>query len=235
MGRDQADRIASQAGEVLRAKTNLIRQCADLEAIEVQPVEGNAMLAACGLDSPAFTVFQFAGNIGPLQNVDFLASAIAAAQHIDGARFLFVGDGRRKAFLREQVRAQDLDNLVVLDAVDRSRAAELHSACHVAIVSLVPGMSGVSVPSRIGNILAGGRPILAPIDADSELARLISEEDIGWCVSPNDVQGFLAAVAEAVADPDKVEAMAMRARDLAEREFSEQLMHQRYAALVTEA
>lgn len=45
------------------------------------------------------------------------------------------------------------------------------NACDVAIVSLVAGMKGVSVPSRIYNIMAAGKPIIAI--ADSQLIALV--------------------------------------------------------------
>jgi len=41
-------------------------------------------------------------------------------------------------------------------------------------------MAGVSVPSRMYNVMAAGKPIIAVTDPDSELALVVREEDIGW-------------------------------------------------------
>ena len=53
------------------------------------------------------------------------------------------------------------------------------NACEVAIIPLVLGMAGMSVPSRMYNVLAAGNPIIAATDGNSELAFVVQEEQIG--------------------------------------------------------
>ena len=97
-------------------------------------------------------VVQYSGNIGRTHGIDTLLSA-ADRLRDDRVQFLFIGDG-----------------------------ATSLNACDVAVVSLAPGMSGVSVPSRMYNILAAGKPIVAVADDESELARVVREEQVGWVV-----------------------------------------------------
>ena len=83
----------------------------------------------------------------------------------------------------------------------------------------MPGLSGVSVPSRMYNVMAAGKPIIAMADADSELARVVAEHDVGWVVAPSDWPGLVAALREAAADPARLTAMGRRARAAVESRY----------------
>ena len=80
-------------------------------------------------------------------------------------------------------------------------------------------MLGVSVPSRLYNVLASGRPVLAVADPASEPARVVTEAGVGWVVRPGDPWALAAAVRTAIASEDLV-AMGGRARRCAEDTYS---------------
>jgi len=90
----------------------------------------------------------------------------------------------------------------------------------VAVVSLVRGMMGIGVPSRLYNILAAGRPVIVISEAESEAALVVREIDAGWVVAPGDVDGLLAVIGAARRDPDRLREMGARARRAAEDRFS---------------
>jgi glycosyltransferase involved in cell wall biosynthesis len=55
-------------------------------------------------------------------------------------------------------------------------------------------MWGVSMPSRTYNILAAGKPILALTEDNSELAKVIEEDKVGWIVPPNNPEKLLEMI-----------------------------------------
>jgi colanic acid biosynthesis glycosyl transferase WcaI len=63
-------------------------------------------------------------------------------------------------------------------------------------MALLPGMLGVSVPSRSYNILAAGKPILGVLNRESEIALMIEEEGIGWVVEPQNAAALVATIRE---------------------------------------
>jgi glycosyltransferase involved in cell wall biosynthesis len=93
------------------------------------------------------------------------------------------------------------------------------NACDIGLISFKPGMCGVSVPSRMYNIMAAGKPILAIADSDSELARVVREERIGWVVDPGNSRAISAAMVEAKSSPEELIAMGLRARNAAESKY----------------
>jgi glycosyltransferase involved in cell wall biosynthesis len=145
--------------------------------------------------------------------------------------FLFIGSGGRKPWLESVVRQERLTNVTVLAPRPRTDQRLFLNACDVAITAFVPGMFGAGVPSRLYNILASGRPIVAAVDPQSELALVVREEQVGWTVAPGDVAGFVAAVLEARADRGRLAAMGARGRAAAAGRYSYEAVMRGYRDL----
>jgi len=75
-------------------------------------------------------------------------------------------------------------------------------------------------PLRLGDYLAAGRPIIAT-DLP-EIKKVVSE--CGLLAKPNDPKDFASKILEIITDQDLREKMAKRARELAERNFSWQIL-----------
>ncbi len=232
VGRDQAQLVRSklQAGDA--PKVRVIRQSADLESITNRSKSGNAHLRALNLDDPNMVIVQFAGNIGPLQNIDRLIEMISKSAHIPKVHFLFFGSGRSREKLEREVADRGLTNVTVADPVPRSEADEMHAASDVALISLTPGMLGVSVPSRIGNALASGRPIMGVVEQGSELQQLIAETGCGWWIDPTDVAAFVKTIDTIALDPEMVVTRQELASNVAERLFGLDTMIEEYLEVV---
>ncbi|QYM77501.1 glycosyltransferase family 4 protein [Horticoccus luteus] len=101
--------------------------------------------------------------------------------------------------------------------------AELNDWLAAADVMLVPfraGMAGISVPSRMYNIFAAGRPLLLTGDLDAEGARLVREHGLGWAVPAGDVASAAEIIRGAAREPDDAAERGGRARALAEQAFT---------------
>ena len=65
------------------------------------------------------------------------------------------------------------------EAMDQS-----YATADVSLVSLKPGLAGVIVPSKVYNVLASGRPCVAAVEQDCEVADIIDRADCGFVVAP---------------------------------------------------
>jgi colanic acid biosynthesis glycosyl transferase WcaI len=108
----------------------------------------------------------------------------------------------------------------ILSRCARDELNETLNACDIAVISFAQGMSGVSVPSRMYNIMAAGKPILAITDNDSELAMVVREEKIGWVVSPGDIEDLKKVLHEAISSKEQLIGMGERARKAAQLKYS---------------
>lgn len=186
---------------------------------EILPIDRNESTLIHSLGWGNRVVFQFFGNAGRLQGIDNLLSAIDLVKD-PRAAFLFIGEGSEFAAIQRfaKVRPQ-LPVAVIANKDLESRSIGL-CACDVAIVSLKLGMQGIGVPSKSYFSLAADRPILGVVDATSELAQMIQEnEGIGWHCDPENPQ-ILASQIDAICNID-ITLNAGKARALMENKYDE--------------
>jgi len=230
VGRDMRELVGRRRGLTTVDDMIVIPNWATDDVLDGPPGERRTLLDELGLSDRV--VLQFAGNIGPLQGIETLAGAAQiVAERAPQVHFLFIGSGGRKQWLQETVERLGLHNVTVLDHRPRSDQRVFLAACDVAVTAFVPGMCGAGVPSRLYNILASGKPIVAAVDADSEIGRVIREEDVGWVTPPGDVDAFVQAVIDAAADRERLARMAARARAAARAKYSRETAMKAYTAV----
>lgn len=172
-------------------------------------------------------IVQYAGNLGRTHDLGLLLDVARATG--DVARWEFIGAGAQRPVVEAGARARDLHNVRVADYRPRAERSASLGSCHAAVIAFRAGMAGISVPSRLYNIMASARPVLAVCDADSELAMVVREHDIGWIVAPGDRAALEATVREAAAAPERCVAMGERARAAVERLYARDIVLDRYA------
>ncbi|WP_420436749.1 glycosyltransferase family 4 protein [Candidatus Poriferisocius sp.] len=177
------------------------------------------------------TVVMYAGNLGHSQPLDLMVTA--AEQFADRGRadvqFVVNGDGVARSSVA--AAATRLDNLHLVGWQPPERLGEVLAAADLHVVLLRAGLGASSVPSKVYSVLAAGRPVLASVDRDSEVERLLAESGAGRTVGPDDVDAFCAAVAEMADDTDGLAEMGRRGRSYAEQAASPQQVADRYLDL----
>jgi colanic acid biosynthesis glycosyl transferase WcaI len=229
LGRDMAALAKNKMGTVDQP-IKIIPNWSDVDFIRPCTCWPHPLLGQLGL-SDRF-VIQYSGNIGRTHGVEQLVACAEQLENDSTVHFLFIGFGGKKPWLDQRVRKLGLSNVTIMDYRPRAELAVSLTACDVAIISFIRGMAGVSVPSRMYNVMAAGRPIIAIADSDSELALVVREEGIGWVVSPGDISGLRKAILEAKANPSLLTQMGQRARQAAEMKYSFKLIKKAYIEMI---
>lgn len=231
LGRDMAALVRSKLPDIADRIT-VIPNWADLDLVSPHPKSENALLSELGLKDKF--VVQCAGNMGRAQGIDTMFAAAEILRDNDQVHFLFIGSGARRPWMEQQVRDKNMRNVTLVDQRPRSDQPNFLNACDAAMASLVPGMLGVSVPSRMYNIMAAGRPIIAITEPGSEMALVVEEEHIGWVVPPDDAAALAEAISDACRNPSLIAEMGARARIAAETKYSEEHAVAAYLRVVEE-
>jgi len=192
----------------------IIPNWADISVILPQKRSVNTLLRAQGLESKF--VVQYSGNIGRTHGLEVILECARSLKDHSKIHFLFIGRGGKKYILERTVQKQQLTNVTVLDYVPRDQLAISLNACDIAIISLIPG-----------------KPIIAVADSESELARVIREEEIGWVIYPEDTDGLRMAILEARTDPVRLAQMGLRARCAAETKYSFERVSKAYKDMIS--
>lgn len=175
----------------------------------------------------AESVVMYAGNVGFSQSLDLV---IEAARRMPEVVFVVNGEGSSRAEVQGQ--AAGLANVVFVDYQPADRLAEVLASADVHVVPLRRGLGNVSVPSKTFSIMAAARPILASIDADSQVARMIGAARCGAVVAPDDADAFVAALASLLDEPGERAAMGERGRRWVVEHASPAAVGEAYAALI---
>jgi colanic acid biosynthesis glycosyl transferase WcaI len=208
----------------------IIHNWADISRITPKKRPENLMLKAYGLNCKF--VIQYSGNIGRTHGLEVILECARSLKDDGQIHFIFIGRGAKRGFLEKTVKNQDLANVTVLDYLPRDQLAISLNACDIAIIALIPGMTGISVPSRMYNVMAAGKPIIAIADQGSELARVVREENIGYVVPPGDVDNLRSTILEAREDPEQLTKMGLRARLAAENKYSAEMAIKAYIDMI---
>jgi colanic acid biosynthesis glycosyl transferase WcaI len=90
----------------------------------------------------------------------------------------------------------------------------------------------VSVPSKTYSILAAARPVIASIDPDSAVHRLLAASGGGITVPPDDLDALVAAVDEVRSDPARRAEMGNAGRAYVERVASPAVVGREYERIL---
>lgn len=166
------------------------------------------------------TIFAYAGNMGVAQDMDIFIDLAARLQRRSDIGFLFVGRGSEAARLRATAASRGLTNTLFRDEIDPLEIPGLLAQCHVGLLALDPRHKTHNIPGKFLTYLQAGLPVLARVNPNNDLVRLIEGERVGRVDLDFSLES-LERHAEFLADnPSERESMGVRGRALAERLFS---------------
>jgi colanic acid biosynthesis glycosyl transferase WcaI len=208
LGRCMRDRVIAKG--VPESTVQLIGVWGDREELESSSREENGYRKEWGIADRLLVMYS--GNFGIGHEIDTFLEAAKSLRDDDRIRFAFVGGGKRKDRVEAFVRDAELsDTCTIAEYQPRERLGELLGAADLHLASMLPGWSGVMVPSKLFGILAAARPVVFIGPEDSEVAQVIKELDCGSVVAPGDADALCRMILAAVENPDERSAAGRRA------------------------
>ena len=181
------DRLASKG--VDREKIHEVRNWTDTTRI----TPGNRqtrLRKELGLDDSHF-VGLYSGTMSNKQGLDLI---IEAARHLEGSdsniRFVLCGDGPHKPML--QKLAAGLRNVQFLGLQGDQQFVELLQTADIHLIPQKAEAADLVLPSKLGGILATGRPVVVMANPDTGLAAEVA--GAGLVIPPGDAQALATAV-----------------------------------------
>ena len=222
---DLANNVQSKIEQKFHKRVKVIPNFVDTQAITPMS-RMTKYRTELGIDDAL--VVMYAGNVGFSQSLEMLVSA---ARELPQLIFVINGEGAARESLKKS--AHGLSNVRFGDYQDVSRLSEVLATGDIHVVPLKRGLGSVSVPSKTYSILASGRPVLAAVDIDTEVPRILAAADAGVCVEPDNSAAFISALRAMTLDPKTLSEMGERGRKWVENHASPASVAQRYEALYT--
>jgi colanic acid biosynthesis glycosyl transferase WcaI len=165
-------------------------------------------------------VLLYTGNLGHTSALEDVLEAARLLKNDETMVFVIVGEGVRKQALQALSLRYGLENVRFLPYQPRQIYAEVLAAADVSLVTLNTAASGTSLPSKIFNIMASARPILAIADPSSEAANLIQNAECGVVVAPGQPALLAETIKEMRSRSSQLEEWGRKGRQALEECYS---------------
>ncbi len=177
----------------------------------------------------------YAGVFNPPQGLDLVLDLAKQRQAAGDQRlhFCLVGDGSLRQHLLDRVRTENLKNVSVIGPVDRKLVPGLYHAAWATLVILRPRKDNHTVPSKIYESMASGRPVI--LSADGEVADIARIADCGSVSAAGDGPGLQAGLDALLADDAAADAQGARGRRYVETHNDRAEIAQRFRAVLLDA
>lgn len=225
LSEDLKQNVAAKLSTEFHNRLHVISNFVDTSAI----VPGNRITSyrrELGIDDRV--IVMYAGNVGFSQSLKLVLAAARSMPHI---AFVINGDGAARKSLQDEVKATDIDNVYFADYQPIERLSEVLASGDIHVVPLKTGLASVSVPSKMYSILSAGRPVVAAIDAGTEIPRTLAESGAGIAVAPDNEAEFISALQILISDGAKRVAMGALGRTWVEHHASAGAVAKRYEAI----
>jgi glycosyltransferase involved in cell wall biosynthesis len=214
-------------------KLCVIENWADGEMIKPKATTASALRAR--LDLADRFVVCYSGNLGRAHEFGTLLAAAQMLKEDSQIIFLFIGGGAKMDALKQAVAEHGLDSFRFLSYQSRDTLSDSLAAADVHLVSLLPALEGLIVPSKLYGILAAGRPLIFIGDADGEIGRVIGRAKCGRVLNVGDAAGLRDALRNLETHPDRRVHMGALAGQLFSEEYGLHRALERWIAVIEAA
>ncbi len=212
-------------------KLVIIPNWADGDFVKPISKDENPLIKKLGLENKF--IIMYAGNFGLTHNLEIFLQVAKCFMNTNVV-FLFIGEGAKKKKMIEMMKQENISNVRILPYFDRELLPFSLAIADIHLIVLDKGFNGLSVPSKIYNILASGRPILAALEKGGEIEKIINLAQCGRLVAPDNLKEIEFAISCMLRDPDKNTQMGLRAREYFEKYYDRKKITNQYFQLLSD-
>jgi len=221
-----------EAKGVPSRKIKVVPNWVDTDVLKPLP-KNNAVSQKFSLADKFVVMYSGTISISSYTTLVRLLEAARSLRHDPDIVFVVVGEGLKRDDLQSQAVGSNLPNVRFLPFQPYQDLPGLLASADVLLVPLDIEKSELSVPSKLYNFMAAGRPILGLVRQDSEVFKIISATACGTWASPEDPFGIAETILALKRSPDLRADMAARGRAFALKNFSRELVLKTFDEIIS--
>ena len=176
-------------------------------------------------------VVLFAGNIGIMQPTNQVLDAAERILEMP-VRFIFLGSGVGADSLSVSVKNRALKNVTVLPYQPFEEFQNLLLISDICLVTLKDGMERLSVPSRAYTFMSAGKPVIAMMNPEADVAQLVINGDCGWVIG--DASKLASLLKELSENRDEATRKGLNAEEIYRKTLKKEKTIKRFSELIFE-
>lgn len=162
----------------------------------------------------------YAGIMSWPQDLETIVDSASLLGEYSDIKFLLVGDGPQRGLLEEKSKKLGIKNLKLLPLQPRKAYLKIIRASDVCLVSLKKDFRTPAVPSKLLDIIACGRPVLANVPLDGDVPKIIRAARCGLCIKPQNPEKMSKAILYLYDNPRSKRIMGINAKKFFKDHFS---------------
>ena len=213
-------------------RIRVIHNWADGSTIQPVDLENNELRHEWCLENKF--VVGYSGNFGRAHEFATILSAAEILRDVTQIVFLFIGAGAQLASMRKQIEAKGLGNVLIKPYQPREQLRLSLSLPDIHVISFLPSLEGLMVPSNFYGTAAAGRPMLYIGDVQGEIPELIRTAQCGFSVEVNQAAQAAAVINKLAQETTLCRRLGKQARMLFDERFAKSYAEKAWQSVITE-
>jgi len=224
-------------------KQNLLNKRVDDDTLHIVPnwvdagfmrpyPKNNRVSRRFSLEEKFVAMYSGTLTLSSYVTLEKVMEAVKLIESDEDFRLVIIGEGLKKPALEEKAKQLKLKNAVFLPFQPYEDLPLLLGASDLLLVPLDEKKARISVPSKLYNYMAAGRPVIGFTDDESEVAHIISDAKCGLNREPDDVEGMAEMFQMLKKKPETLKGMGERAREYVEKYYAKDAVLERYEDLL---
>ncbi|MBS4200599.1 glycosyltransferase family 4 protein [Bacillus sp. FJAT-49732] len=177
-------------------------------------------------------IVSYFGNLGICQDLDTIVDTIRHLKDNRKVQFIFAGHGNKMGVLKTIVEEENLNNVSVFDFLHGQDFQDALNISDCFIVSLVDGLTGLAVPSKTYSYMMAGKPVIAIIGNESDIAKDLTENNAGYSMEVGESSKVVGAINELLEDKVKLSYMGENCRKVFLEKYTKDHCTQQYVKMM---
>jgi glycosyltransferase involved in cell wall biosynthesis len=184
---------------------------------------------------PEGFIVMFAGNIGEAQDFESILEAAVLTKHIERIKWMILGDGRKKAWLLQEVLKRELSStFFVLGRYQVEEMPSFFFHSHLVLATLKDEyIFSLTLPAKVQSYMAFGKPIVTMLSGIGN--EVVDESNCGFTAKSSDFRKLAENVIKASQMPkEELTNLGLNGKKYYQEHFAKKVIIDRFLDILNE-
>lgn len=159
-------------------------------------------------------VVLYSGNMGITHDIDIMVDVANELKDDENILFLFIGGGGKKEIIIQKIEDYGLKNCEVLPYQKSDVFPYSLASADIGVITTALEQTGLSIPSKLTSYLSVGAVLVCLAKEDSELGRLVNENNLGKCFNRNEIGAIADFIRKIASDGELAATIKKNSRNM---------------------
>jgi len=177
-------------------------------------------------------IILYSGNMGICQDVETLLEVAKQLKGNKDMLFIFTGHGQKEGWLKTEALNCNLSNVKFYGFLNGQKYIDVLKAADAHVISLVSGVEGMCAPSKTYSYMAIGRPLIAIMSENTDVAKDIYDHQLGYVVESGDHEKLSEHINYLFENKDEVDQIGNRVLTIFQRYYKRGISTDKYYQVI---